>query len=397
MKELRFETLEMTRSVCWEDLMKRSRSRRRYKRGLRYHVATQQEEQRVAESARIGCPLTVDLVAKSAVFDVALPFNDTTDSRVHFRAPRDAHVFTNREHARDSFVNLLRHFQQRQTSWNGRESADVMHQAARTVLADALPANKWWLSTFFVLELIQVRSNPLGESDKEPVQTILRDKESVQAILRDKHVVEHPYQLCKLHRRLSRPKTKATRVGVEKRKKPRAGALDDDSPRASSLPSTKPVTRLFSDTQVFLFYFLAHCDSYEFSELVKHQLAGEFRTLQDAHAQDFTEVVFRLKVVAKFLGYLRFAPQWHMSVSIASRVGDNSAFQALEQQGIETLERVHAVHVDVKHWIEQSIVDASLAKCLPWLCDYLSMLLLDRLSLRTRYVERVFVFLQLVH
>ncbi|KAI9919783.1 hypothetical protein PsorP6_017439 [Peronosclerospora sorghi] len=357
------------------------------------HVATQREEQRVAESARIGCPLPVELVAKSAVLDVALPFNDTTDSRVHFRLPRDAHVFTNREHVRDAFVNLLRHFQQRQNSWNGMESADVMRTAARSVLADALPANKWWLSTFFVLELIQVGSNPLGESDKDLVQTILRDK----------HVVEHPDRLCKLRRRFSRPKTKATRVGVEKRKKPRAGALDD-APRASSLPSTEPVTRLFSDTQLFFFYFLAHCDSYEFSELVKHQLAREFRALQDAHAQcavdarrDFTDVALRLKVVAKFLGYLRFAPQWHVSMSIASRADENAAFQALEQQGIETLERVHDAHVDVKHWLEQSIVDASLAKCLPWLCDYLSMLSLDRLSLRTRYFEHVLVLLQLVH
>ncbi|KAI9921988.1 hypothetical protein PsorP6_002029 [Peronosclerospora sorghi] len=263
------------------------------------------------------------------------------------------------------------------------DSSDVMRQAARTVLADALAAYKWWLSTFFVLELIQVGSNPLGESDKDLVQRILRDK----------HVVEHPDRLCKLHRRFTRPKTKETRVGVEKRKKPRAGALDDDAPRASSLPSTEPVTRFL----ISLFYFLAHCDSYEFSELVKHQLAREFRTLQDAHAQDFTDVVLRLKVVTKFFGYLRFAPQWHMSMSIASRADENAAFQALEPQGIENLEHVHDAHVDVKHWLEQSIVDASLVKCLPWLCDYLSMLSLDCLSLRTRHFDHVLVLLQLVH
>ncbi|KAI9912849.1 hypothetical protein PsorP6_005782 [Peronosclerospora sorghi] len=315
--------------------------------------------------------------------------NDTTDSRVHFRSPRDSHVFTNREHVSNAFVNLLRHFQQQQNSWNGMESADVMRQAARTVLADALPANEWWLSTFF----IQVGSNPLVESDKDLVQTILRDK----------HVVEHPDRLCKLHRRFFRPKTKATRVGVEKRKKPRAGALDDDSPRASSLPLTEPVTRLFRDTRLSFFYFLAHFDTYEFSELVKHQSAREFRTLQNAHAQcasmhkDFTDVVLRLEVVAKFLGYLRFAPQWHVTMSIASRADKNAAFQALEQQGTETLERVHDEHVDVKHWLEQSIVDVSLAKCLPWLCDYLSMLSLDRLSPHSRYFEHVLVLLQLVH
>ncbi|KAI9916650.1 hypothetical protein PsorP6_018013 [Peronosclerospora sorghi] len=101
--------------------------------------------------------------------------------------------------------------------------------------------------------------------------------------------------------------------------------------------------------------------------------------------------------MAKFLGYLRFSSQWHVSMSIASRADENAAFQALEQQGNETLERVHDAHVDVNHWLEQSIDDASLDKCLPWLCDYLSMLSLNRLTLRTRNFEHVLVLLQLVH
>ncbi|KAI9913049.1 hypothetical protein PsorP6_005255 [Peronosclerospora sorghi] len=88
--------------------------------------------------------------------------------------------------------------------------------------------------------------------------------------------------------------------------------------------------------------------------------------------------------------------QWNVSTFIASRADENAAFQALEQQGIEKLELVHDAHVDINHWLEQSIVDASLAKCMPWLCDYLSMRSLDRLSLRTRYFEHVLV-LQLVH
>ncbi|KAI9909483.1 hypothetical protein PsorP6_014508 [Peronosclerospora sorghi] len=71
-------------------------------------------------------------------------------------------------------------------------------------------------------------------------------------------------------------------------------------------------------------------------------------------------------------------------MSIVSRADENAAFQALEQQGIETLERVHDVHVDVNHWLEQSIVDASLAKCLPWLCDYLSMLTLLQMAASSR-------------
>ncbi|KAI9907954.1 hypothetical protein PsorP6_003001 [Peronosclerospora sorghi] len=91
-----------------------------------------------------------------------------------------------------------------------------------------------------------------------------------------------------------------------------------------------------------------------------------------------------VELVAKFLGYLRFSPQWHVSMSIASRAEENAAIQALEKQGIETLERVHDVRVDVNHWLEQSIVDASLAKCLPWLCDFISMLTLLQIAARSR-------------
>ncbi|KAI9921053.1 hypothetical protein PsorP6_002443 [Peronosclerospora sorghi] len=118
------------------------------------------------------------------------------------------------------------------------ESSDVMRQGARTVLAGALPANKWWLRTLIVLELIQVGSHPLGESDKELVQKILRDKHIASSVFPAKDQSN-------------------ARWGSET-KKPRAGALDDDAPRASSLPSTDPVTRLFSDTQIFFIYFLAH-------------------------------------------------------------------------------------------------------------------------------------------
>ncbi|KAI9914122.1 hypothetical protein PsorP6_004924 [Peronosclerospora sorghi] len=37
-----------------------------------------------------------------------------------------------------------------------------------------------------------------------------------------------------------------------------------------------------------------------------------------------------VELVAKFLGYLRFSPQWHVSMPIASRADENAAFQALE-------------------------------------------------------------------
>ncbi|KAL4114313.1 hypothetical protein PRIC2_014636 [Phytophthora ramorum] len=59
-------------------------------------VSRQREELRVAESARVGCQLPVEMKA-SAVRDFALPFNEETDSRLHYRTPAESLLYTNRE------------------------------------------------------------------------------------------------------------------------------------------------------------------------------------------------------------------------------------------------------------------------------------------------------------
>ncbi|KAG7387781.1 hypothetical protein PHYPSEUDO_013680 [Phytophthora pseudosyringae] len=100
----------------------------------------------------------------------------------------------------------------------------------------------------------------------------------------------------------------------------------------------------FTDNQLFFFHFLPSCDSYEFSELVKHQLERHFYAIREMISpstdacNEFTEVVLRLKVVAKFLEYLRFSPQWQVSSSIHGLSAQNAAFKAVERKGISTLE-----------------------------------------------------------
>ncbi|KAG2765323.1 hypothetical protein JG687_00009364 [Phytophthora cactorum] len=361
------------------------------------------EELRVAESARIGCQLPVEMKA-SAVQDFALPFNEETDSRLHYRTPAESLLYTNREKVRDGFLSLLRQFQQKQHSLVGIENAGVAAAAiaaARELLADVSPENRWWFAKFFVQELVQIGSNPFGESDKDLVLKIMEDK----------LVVKNPDRLRKLHRRFSSQKPvnkspqpnhraggKANNSLRKNRQDVKTSSNEDDATKTLTA-TLERMKAYFTDNQLFFFHFLHSCDSYEFSELVKHQLERQFYAISpstDAR-KDFTEVVLRLKVVAKFLGYLRFSPQWQVTSSIRKLSAQNAAFKAVEREGIRTLEVARDSSLDVKKLLEDSIRNVAISKCIPWLCDYLSMLSLDRLSSGTTYFKQLMVLLQLLY
>ncbi|RLN57537.1 hypothetical protein BBJ28_00001652 [Nothophytophthora sp. Chile5] len=378
-------------------------------------VSQRREELRVAESARIGCRLPIEMKA-SAVQDFALPFCEETDSRLHYRTAADSFLYSNREKVRDGFLGLLRQFQQKQHSLVGIENAGVAAAAiasARTLLTEVSPENRWWFAKFFVLELVQVGSNPFGESDKDLVLKIMEDK----------LVVKNPDRLRKLHRRFSSQKSSnrthqqpgPVNSSTSNRKagsnKGNSSSLRKDRPDSSEDDATKNFTATFdrmrgyfADNQLFFFHFLHSCDSYEFSQLVKHQLERQFSVIRQATSPStdarkaFTEVVLKLKVVAKFLGYLRFSPQWHVTSSARRISTQNAAFKAEEREGTSTLEiAARDSSLDVKQLLEQSIVRASISKCIPWLCDYLSMLSLDQLSSGTTYFKQLMVLLQLLY
>ncbi|KAL4163930.1 hypothetical protein KRP22_004555 [Phytophthora ramorum] len=388
-------------------------------------VSRQREELRVAESARVGCQLPVEMKA-SAVRDFALPFNEETDSRLHYRTPAESLLYTNREKVRDGFLSLLRQFQQKQHSLVGIENAGVAAAAialARELLAEVFPENRWWFAKFFVQELLQVGSNPFGESDKELVLKIMEDK----------LVVKNPDRLRKLHRRFSNQKplnkspqphlrTSSDNAGSngsgnsnnrtggkgnnnspwKSRQDTRVTTNEDDATKKFTATLDR-MKSFFTDNQLFFFHFLHSCDSYEFSELVKHQLERQFYAIREntspsADARNnFTELVLRLKVMAKFLGYLRFSPQWEVTSSIRQLSEQNAAFKAVEREGISTLEVARDSSLDVKKLLENSILQASISKCIPWLCDYLTMLSLDKLSSGTTYFKQLVVLLQLLY
>lgn len=362
----------------------------------------------------------------SAVRDFALPFCEATDSRLHYRSPTDAAMYANRERVRDSFLALLRQFQRQQHALVGMESAHVAASAAASahqLLADVAPANRWWFAKFFVLELLQVGANPFGESDKDLVRQLLED---------DRLVGKNPDRLRKLHRRFSShkqapsagttavsgsspttnrgPTTKSSPPVTGSGRGPTATRAAESTAKVSSASpltsaSFEAARAYFAENQQFFFHFLHSCDSYAFSQLVQCQLEAQFHAAwrpspSSTGAADprktFTDVVLRLKALARFLGYLRFSPYWHhhaSAISTTTTTTPNPALAAAKKEAVWTLEHAKSVGLDVKLLLEESIADATVSKCVPWLCDYLTMLSLDKLSLATTYFQQLLVLL----
>lgn len=350
---------------------------------------------------------------------------------MHYRSPTESVMYSNREKVRDGFLDLLRQFQKQQHSLVGIENASVAASAienAKRLLCEVAPENRWWFAKFFVMELIQVGSNPFGESDKDLVLKIMEDK----------LVVKNPDRLRKLHRRFTSqkqsskaPTSSSAAQGVAGNNpaknfgslpsKSNGGGGSGRSDRhehtfrggssstaaasngSNALTATFENTRgYFAENQQFFFHFLHSCDSYEFSQLVKYQLEFQFQSIwkENVNAdprKTFTEVVLKLKAVAKFLGYLRFSPQWHNSSSLVQLSKQNPAFKAAEKEAVWTLENADSLGLDVKLLLERSILESKISKCVPWLCDYLTMLSLDKLSSATTYFKQLLVLLERIY
>ncbi|CAH0514352.1 unnamed protein product [Peronospora belbahrii] len=290
---------------------------------------------------------------------------------------------------------VLADFQQKQHTLVGTENARVAAAAiaaAQKLLAEVASDNMWWFAKFFIQELA-----PFGQSDKDLVLKIMEDK----------LVVRNPDRLRKLYRRFSsqKPSTKSPQQHMQGSRSGSNGANSSNDRTNgkgsnSSQEKNRPDTRsssdennetknftailermksFFTENQLFFFHFLHSCDSYDYAR------------------KDFTEVVLRLKVVAKFLGYLRFSPQWQVTSSLRQLSEHNAALYAIERERIDTLEVTRDSSLDVKKLLENSVLQASMSKCIPWLCDYLSMLLLDRLSSGTTSFKQLVALLQLLY
>ncbi|CAI5722548.1 unnamed protein product [Peronospora destructor] len=142
--------------------------------------------------------------------------------------------------------------------------------------------------------------------------------------MEDKLVVKNSDRLRKLHRRFSsqKPSTKLPQRHMQGSGSGSSGSSSSsyrtsgkgsssfqrtNCPGARTISNEDDATKsFFTDNQLFFFHFL--------------------------------HMVLRLKVVAKFLGYLRFSPQWQVTSSISQLSEHNAAFKVVEREGIDMRE-----------------------------------------------------------
>ncbi|OQS07085.1 AAA ATPase domain-containing protein [Thraustotheca clavata] len=352
----------------------------------RYHVARPlqirffnyieaYEEQRSSESQAVGTPLPVEMHGINAR-DFAVPFCEDTDSRLHFRSPSEAVMFSNREKARDGFLSLLRQWQRQQQSIDGHNSS--VSQDMPMVLNDVSPENLWWFAQFFVKELCQVGINPLGENDRDLVQKIMHD---------DK--LKNPDRLRKLHQRFTsqqQPKGKLLKTPAKASQPVETTYTTDVDPL------------VFPDNQLFFAQFLHTTNHSSFLHLVATVLEGQLRQILKPLASSspstrktFTLHVLEAKLLGKFLGFMHYSPYWHVPAHPT-----NSAMERARQQAI-ALRNLVREPLDIHENLVRSVKEHTLMANLPWLVDYIRMLLRDPVACATDYVQHLFDHIYLLY
>jgi hypothetical protein len=366
----------------------------------------------------------------------ALPFRPSTDSRLHFRTGHLMSLYQNRERTRDRFLEILRAYKSASNDLNGslhREVEERLRGEARQCLDSLMPANFSWFSELVLSELLQVT-----KADKEPDQQVKR------ALLAEvgKKNKDMELKLKNLHKRMndSRPlssiresrELSSSRVRLRSSSSSSTtssfsfqGVVTSSSSSSSTsktrriLPSsasttTTATTRRISTTtsstttlpktaseasassflgiERFFFLFLLHCDSHALSSHLLRGLASRIRVLEklsehqmvsEIHvARHLPERISQLRLLGRFLGLVLFSPNW--STTSDPSYGDttkmSSALSAALRDDIERANQL-SPPLDAVKSLEHAEKRGQLVLTVPWICSFLRMAKLDRVSM----------------
>ncbi|RQM23779.1 hypothetical protein B5M09_003806 [Aphanomyces astaci] len=336
----------------------------------------QYEGDRATESQVAGAPLPIESEAIPSLHgNFALPFREDTDSRLHFRTPHESVVFTNREKARDGFLALLRSWQNAQSAIPVRRQEDVRPPSA--VLDDLLVENHWWFAQLFVMELLQVAANPVGEHDHDLVRQIIHDDKQLK----------NADRLRKLHQRFTHVPSTQPQLTLEKPRDPSHAA----APCAAAAS--------FPDNQRFFYDFLVMTNHFQFSSLVavvlQSHLCQTLATFQPtsssslsttAMRKQFNVKVLQAKLLGKFLGWLHYAPCWSSTPRSFSK--HNAAMEAATREAIGMRNHVQ-VPLDIASYITTAVAQHTLMAHVPWVCEYMAMVAKDPVACATAYFRAV--------
>mmetsp|Transcript_2321 Transcript_2321/g.3443 ORF Transcript_2321/g.3443 Transcript_2321/m.3443 type:complete len:1050 (+) Transcript_2321:64-3213(+) len=297
---------------------------------------------------------------------LALPFDQTRDSRHNYKSREEQALYKNREESRDAFLYQLRNFQNirgKVLDLAELESSLVtIRRSAQNVIQGIQVANMHWFAEIFFDLLLQIGLIPMEETDKDLLK--ITNKEKLQ----------------KLHKRFS------SRVGPSKRNSTKL-LSDSDSWQSPE----NEVFRYFPGHQEFFLLFVQATDSYAFSVHLKSRLlSGIHELAKNVEVKGISEQLPKLEMLAKFLGVVVFSPNWHSSgvTDILNTVSEKEAniWTSSTEFNFPLLDELSKIEDEVRLLIT-----------VPWILSLLRMAKWDSFSMRSPHIQEIITRLLSIH
>ena len=169
---------------------------------------------------------------------------------------------------------------------------------------------------------------------------------------------------------------------------------------SAALPKTasEASASSFLGIERFFFLFILHCDSHALNSHLLRGLTSRIRVLEklSAHqmvseihvARHLPERISQLRLLGRFLGLVLFSPNW--STTSDPSYGDttkmSSALSAALKDDIQRANQV-SPPLDAVKSLENAFERGQLVLTVPWICAFLRMAKLDRVSMVTSHVS----------
>lgn len=357
--------------------------------------------------------------------DVSLRFKPETDSTHHFRTPKQARLFNNREQAKDGFLNLLRSFHAAQNHLDPHRAAAVreeQREASVSFLRALLPQNRPWFARFFVEQLQRLCASAGAEDDVVLRKLTGGDSKRMLSLQRRmssnggrgaSSASAGQKQLFALTSPRARPERSSSGGGSG------VGNLSGGAQSAGDVPG---LGHWFVGARRFFAQFTLDVDSYSWCLRVQECLAAEIvaqtrapydtkreplgRSTSDGAARydarrsrgssaagemlgaaagdDVFKRVARLRVLARFLGFLLYSPAWGVAPDGAS--AGHRASAALDNGRDEEVRLRDAAGMsvlDVAEMLRFAKKHRCLVVTIPWVSDFLEEMGRDQVARRT--------------
>lgn len=286
---------------------------------------------------------------------LSLPFDEARDSRHNYKTKAEIAVYKNREESRDAFLQELRTYMGSKGKifrpQDMERSQNQVRERAKDIMNRLLGVNMMWFAQFYSDLLLQVGLAPVQETDQELLNIMDKDK------------------LQKLHKRFSSRSTHATKSS----KKISISMLSSNTLKSP----LEEAHQLFFGYQEYFFLFL-HELPFNFGFHLRGRLAKAILTLLSdiPISNDLEKSIMKLGLLARFLGYLVFSPNWHDSAI------DPSKIQSLAiSNGLDQLENLG---ISMQFQIERAWVAGHLIVTVPWVTEMLKMAKWDSFTQSSR-------------